>query len=51
MQACLLVGRPDRGRAQVARRNKIVSGARARNIPVFHVDIRLYAIGSTDRRR
>ena len=25
--------------------------ARARIIPVFHVDIRLYAIGSTDRRR
>ena len=29
-----------------------VSGARARSIPVFHVDIRLYAIGSRiDRRR
>ena len=28
-----------------------VSGARARSIPVFHVDIRLYAIGSTDVRR
>ena len=25
--------------------------ARVRSIPVFHVDIRLYAIGSTDRRR
>ena len=25
-----------------------ISGARARSIPVFHVDIRLYAIGSTD---
>ena len=24
--------------------------ARARSIPVFHVDIRLYAIGSTDRQ-
>ena len=33
-----------------ARRNLIVSGARARSIPVFHVDIRLYAIGSTDRK-
>ena len=28
-----------------------VSGARARSIPVFHVDIRLYAIGSTDVRQ
>ena len=37
----------------MARRNLIVSGARARSIPVFHVDIRLYAIGSdqTDVRR
>ena len=25
-----------------------ISGARARSIPVFHVDIQLYAIGSTD---
>ena len=28
----------------------VVSGARACSIPVFHVDIRLYAFGSTDRR-
>ena len=25
-----------------------VSGARTRSFPVFHVDIRLYAIGQTD---
>ena len=41
-----LVGRPDRVRAQVARRGTIYP-ARARSIPVFHVDIRLYAIGLT----
>ena len=49
IQAALLArrpARPDRVRAQVARRGAIYP-ARARSIPVFHVDIRLYAIGST----
>ena len=33
----------------MARRS--IRRARARSIPVFHVDIRLYAIGSTDSYR
>ena len=48
-QAALLArrpARPDRVRTQVARRGAIYP-AHARSIPVFHLDIRLYAIGST----
>ena len=32
----------------MARRGYGVSGARARSFPVFHIEIRLYAIGQTD---
>ena len=44
-----LARRPAGSRARAGGAAQLtISGARARSIPVFHVDIRLYAIGSTD---
>ena len=51
MPLAQLARRPARSRARAGGAAQFFpSGARSRNIPVFHIDIQLYTIGSTDRQ-